>query len=255
MSRKPIPKIKCEFCGRDISANNFNKHLRGHENHPKYYEKQMYHLDHDDLFCKFCGKECKSKNSLVQHEIRCKLNPNKINTAIEGFNKEGREAWNKGLTKETDERVRKYGASISERIKLGLIKNTGGFKPNSVRGRYKYGTYKGFYCDSSWELAFIIYCLDNNINVIRNTDKFTYVVENKFHNFIPDFIISNEYYEVKGGYDPHTKEKIEQFPSDKIIHLIDSNKIKYYTNYCINNYGKNFIEMYDRNYPSWMDNR
>ena len=28
--------------------------------------------------CKYCGKECKNKNSLAQHEIRCKLNPNKI---------------------------------------------------------------------------------------------------------------------------------------------------------------------------------
>lgn len=29
--------------------------------------------------CKYCGKEYKNKNSLVQHEIRCKMNPNKIN--------------------------------------------------------------------------------------------------------------------------------------------------------------------------------
>ena len=27
--------------------------------------------------CKFCGKECKNKNSLVQHEIRCKQNPDR----------------------------------------------------------------------------------------------------------------------------------------------------------------------------------
>ena len=31
------------------------------------------------FICKHCGKECKNKNSLVQHEIRCKLNPNKLN--------------------------------------------------------------------------------------------------------------------------------------------------------------------------------
>ena len=31
------------------------------------------------MICKYCGKECKNKKSLVQHEIRCKLNPNKIN--------------------------------------------------------------------------------------------------------------------------------------------------------------------------------
>lgn len=31
------------------------------------------------FICKYCGKECKNKNSLSQHEIRCKENPNKIN--------------------------------------------------------------------------------------------------------------------------------------------------------------------------------
>lgn len=28
--------------------------------------------------CKYCNKSCKNKNSLAQHEIRCKENPNKI---------------------------------------------------------------------------------------------------------------------------------------------------------------------------------
>lgn len=31
------------------------------------------------MICQYCGKECKNKNSLVQHELRCKKNPNKIN--------------------------------------------------------------------------------------------------------------------------------------------------------------------------------
>ena len=28
--------------------------------------------------CKFCGKECKNKNSLIQHEIRCRHNDDRI---------------------------------------------------------------------------------------------------------------------------------------------------------------------------------
>ena len=31
-----------------------------------------------DCFCKFCGKQLKNKNALIQHEIRCKKNPNRI---------------------------------------------------------------------------------------------------------------------------------------------------------------------------------
>ena len=27
------------------------------------------------LICEFCQKECKSKNSLIAHKVRCKQNP------------------------------------------------------------------------------------------------------------------------------------------------------------------------------------
>lgn len=33
--------------------------------------------------CQFCGKECKNKNSLAQHEVRCKSNPNCVNAHSE----------------------------------------------------------------------------------------------------------------------------------------------------------------------------
>lgn len=29
------------------------------------------------FICRYCGKECKHKNSLAQHELRCKQNPNR----------------------------------------------------------------------------------------------------------------------------------------------------------------------------------
>ena len=37
------------------------------------------------FICKYCGKECKNKNSLAQHEIRCKENPNRIKI-VNNFN-------------------------------------------------------------------------------------------------------------------------------------------------------------------------
>ena len=36
----------------------------------------------DDLFCAFCGKQCKSLNSLNQHSTRCSQNPNRKDNAI-----------------------------------------------------------------------------------------------------------------------------------------------------------------------------
>lgn len=92
MQRK---KIQCPLCGQYISVSNYSKHQRRHRNHPEtFIEKDTYQLDHDGLYCKFCGKECKNKNSLIQHEIRCKKNPNRLytNIVIEGFNNVGRAA-------------------------------------------------------------------------------------------------------------------------------------------------------------------
>lgn len=67
-------------------------------------------------YCKYCGKECKNKNSLIQHEIRCKENPNKIDTS-NSWNNKNKQVWNKGLTKETDERVNLLSKKISDSLK------------------------------------------------------------------------------------------------------------------------------------------
>ena len=72
--------------------------------------------------CKFCNKECKNPNSLRNHERLCKLNPNQDTRCLEILYKnrdkwnqsEGRTAWNKGLTKETDERLANQGKKFHE---------------------------------------------------------------------------------------------------------------------------------------------
>lgn len=71
--------------------------------------------------CKFCGKVCKNANSLRNHERLCKLNPERQESSWIKFNHE-HGAWNKGLTKETDERVRKLAETYSSNIKNGITK-------------------------------------------------------------------------------------------------------------------------------------
>ena len=73
------------------------------------------------LNCKYCGKECKNKNSLVQHEIRCKENPNKIESSFVKFNRDREHIWNKGLSKETDDRVLRQSNTIKNRYAAGEI--------------------------------------------------------------------------------------------------------------------------------------
>ena len=100
-------------------------------------------------YCKYCGKECKNLNSLHNHERLCKLNPNRQESPWVKYNLTKGNVWNKGLTKETDDRVKWQGQTFSQRVKEGIITSVGGFRESAVKGCYKYGYYKNIRCDSS----------------------------------------------------------------------------------------------------------
>lgn len=119
----------------------------------------------------------------------------------------------------------------------------GGFREKSGRG--KQGWYKGYFCNSSWELAWVIYNLENNISFIRNKDGFKYIFENKEYKFYPDFYLPNEnkYIEIKGYKSSKYDSKVSQFPY-KIDTLYKKDMDKY-IDYTIKKYGKKFINLYE----------
>jgi len=67
----------------------------------------------ESYICRFCGKACKNANSLRNHERLCPSNQDRkyVSHTL------GKTAWNKGLTKETDLRVKKNGESVSIAMK------------------------------------------------------------------------------------------------------------------------------------------
>lgn len=73
----------------------------------------------------------------------------------------------------------------------------GGLRAGSGTG--KHGWYKNFYCDSSYELAFVIYKLDHGCKIERNKRFYEYVgTDGKLHKYYPDFIENDFLVEVKG---------------------------------------------------------
>lgn len=248
--------VVCEFCGKSISKCNYSKHLKRHSENPQSFIKvSLYKLNHSGLNCQYCNKLCKNKNSLCNHERLCKQNPNRQESFFKSYNSE-HSAWNKGLTKYTDERVAKNGQKIKKFYEEHPEKITGGNKPGIRKSRYKYGTYHGFYCDSSWELAFVIYCLDKNLPIERNDNFFIYTDKlGKQQKFYPDFIINNIYYEIKGGYDQNTAEKVRDFPKNKSLVLINKAGIQKYLNYAVKKFGKTFYDQYDKDKPAWFNEK
>jgi hypothetical protein len=119
-------KASCKLCGKLFDVAN----LQRHEASCGKADNQ-YHVSHDGLNCEFCGKLCKHKNSLAQHELRCKENPDRKSfDSFVAFN-----ISEKGLTKETSERRAKMAETLKYRYKSGEIVNAMKGKPGTFTGR------------------------------------------------------------------------------------------------------------------------
>ena len=141
----------------------------------------------------------------------------------------------------------------SQRCSEAAARAGGNLNPYGVRGTAKYGTYQGYHCDSSWELAFVMYCLDHDLDIERNTEGFPYTYNGEEHLYFPDFIVNNIYIEIKNYNTDEVEAKRQQFPDDKMLEIIFKPDIKPYLDYATKTYGKDFAMMYDQDKPSWMD--
>ena len=211
------------------------------------------------------GKKCCSESNQKCLEIR-----RKNSTGVKESIKNGRmvispacttsgiASWNKGLTKETDFRLKNLSESLISKYRSGELYPTsrgrhhteetkrklskcGGIKKGAGRG--KHGWYKGYWCDSSWELAWIIYQLDHGVKFERNDIGFDYEFEGKKRKYYPDFRLTDgTYVEIKGWLNDMTKAKIDQFVAPLLV--ITGKLIEPYVKYVVCKYGVNFVEMY-----------
>ena len=209
-------KFSCVDCKKEITVNNY-KHHTGSVSCKLGLTQKI----HDDrLTCKFCNTICASNNSRSQHELWCKLNPDR---KPKSPTMTGRIPWNKGLTRETDSRVAKYAATTQNLRDNGLIytghvwsedeKRNHSIKMASVAstsesysGRYNRGFVKEIICRNgfkvlgSWEELFVNFCLGNNIEIEQPHTPFSYIFEDRSRAYYPDFYLPEYdlYIEVKG---------------------------------------------------------
>ncbi len=223
--------------------------------------------------CKFCKKEFEKGKSVASHTKWCKENPNKdipfknitpedririnkktntnlirnktSNDVIEKRKKTFYENHKKGLHNFTGKSM-DPNKEIERKRKLSIIakeRKLGGYIKGSGRG--KKGWYKGIWCDSSYELAWVIYNLEHGIKFKRNCEKFEYSFENKILKWIPDFILDdNSYVEIKGFLTEKTEAKFRCFK--KPLKVLLGKNLKEIFEFVINKFGKDFIKLYKK---------
>ena len=121
-----MQKQICPNCGREITAPNFRKHYEACINpNSKLNQKRRAHRD--GLDCMYCGKNCKNKISLAQHEIRCSQNPNRKDaTKLATYILENRMGRNKyncvDIQKQVNTTINKYSSGYISPIRGRKVK-------------------------------------------------------------------------------------------------------------------------------------
>lgn len=228
--------------------------------------------------CAYCGKEaiyqlkngkwCCEKNVGACPEMKRKnsearkkqIAEQKLNGTFKcNFNSTSnpnRVVWNKGLTKETDDRIKNAANNYSINYKNGKFK-LGGYhhtleaRNKISKGRCKYldsckagfsdvGWYKiknlngeEFTVRGTWERDFGNYLTDKKILWIRNKQLKYIQTDNSVHRYNPDFYLPDKdlYIEVKGYFSNKDQEKIKLVLTQhkinlKIIREAEIKKIK-----------------------------
>ena len=236
---------KCKVCGNDYKVNiRHNQFLKGKYNktcslecahkltvNKTNLELKNKHISENSSHCSPWNKG--------KHYINNQWTKNPDWTPYKICSICGKEYKNNGL-KYCSKECSDKGRSIN--LSKALKAKSGGLRPNAYK-KYKSGIYHGIHCDSSYELAFIIYCEEHNIKVERNKKFLTYIFNNQEFKYYPDFIIENKLYEIKGYENEKAKAKHEQHP--EVIYL-DKDKMKKYLKYVQEKYGKDFIKLYDK---------
>ncbi len=120
----------------------------------------------------------------------------------------------------------------------------GGYRERTG-GPSKKGWFRGIFCDSTWELAFVIYQTDHGHSITRNRQWWEYTdpITGLIRKYYPDFRVDGTLYEVKGLLSPLDQVKISAVPEP--VHLTAETELLPMFNYIRIRYGKGREKLID----------
>lgn len=196
------------------------------------------------IHCCECGKELHVK--VCAHKKLCdECLSKKLNRQINVCQWCGKEFTGSRYKKTCSEKCRRLLTSKSIAQTQQICQTLGGKRTHSGRG--KKGRYHGIWCDSSWELAWVIYQEEHCIQLKRYHGYFEYKFEGKIHKYYPDFQLEDgTIVEIKGYESKQWKAKLDYLPKSSVLQILGKNEMKPILDYVISKYGKDFISLYEK---------
>ena len=197
--------------------------------------------EHDGTFGsgKYCSRSCANSRTFSEESKKKKSLANKGNSS---WNKGKKLRWETSTCLHCGEDIHHYKSTPKKYHAECWLTVSGGLRKGSGRG--KSGWYNGYWCDSSYELAWVIYQLEHNKPFERNKVEYEYQWKGESKKYLPDFIQNDEIIEIKGFMTEQTKAKLKSVPNLKVLFKSD---LKVEFDYVESKYGKNFIELYEGN--------
>ena len=221
-----MKKFECKYCGKKFeSGQGLGGHTTWCKKNPTAGGSSNWckRAPQTRVICDICGQEFSSlgirSHAWRMHEEGRSFDPNA------GYKDGSRKSWNKGLTKETSESVRKISQTLiegrasgritfvmSDAAKQRLSKRAkesgfGGYRPHPNRGE----KYKGIWFDSKWEVRLAKSLDENQIKWERPRVGFVWTDTGR--KYYPDFFLTEHdiYLDPKNPYlQKKDKLKIEE---------------------------------------------
>ena len=189
-------KKQCEACGTRFDVNLSSKDQTRFCSYDCYLSTCKTRLPPVEKICECCEKKFTVTAGKAEGRRFCSKSCSSSgeNNAMFGMpgSMTGRPAWSRGLTKETDPRVRKMGEKISVVIADKLV--NGEWKHIGFKGELYSSPKNGnmeVYLRSSYESRYAR-ALDNSSDVVsweHEPFRIPYLLEGSIHNYVPDFLV------------------------------------------------------------------
>jgi hypothetical protein len=169
-----------------------------------------------------------------------------------------RQAWARGLTAETDPRIKAMADAQRGKPKIFSKPMSQQGRDNISKGRVKIilegkhdtsgrkghrGHYDEIYFHSSWELAFYVFVKETTKSKIERNTKhiIKYIFNNSSHRYVPDFIVDEKLVEIKSYL--HGERDVAKYNQTKnLVEYKFEKDLQKEFDYCKEKYGKKFWE-------------